>query len=823
MKWTLIFLSVLLVTSLVSAVDFGYNNMGVPQLPPEINYSKIAVNLSTNYSTYSGSADFWDALDTPADINTGDLTDDNTYVERAGDSMTGSLEIWGNYFIKWLDNTATTTYAYIMANTDELRISATDNNPTNFYYGNLGSNLGASQDGTTGNWNFANNVTATDVTIPAMEGNINFSLNHFFKDMTSAGRLTGGTITNPSGTLIVVEAGEGLLRDLDDDHSQVRAYEWAESGTINVPTDSIMYFGVDLNGGSPIVVNSTVYMNWDLDTSFPLGQAINQAGEIYILNNPWWVGDGLTNIIERFQAEGWLERDDNIGGLMLGYTGTRNPTMTAGTLWSRLVEHEIPEFTAPADTFDYYYRDGAGSYTKNSDQNNWSVTYWDDGTGTLDTLGNNQYAVIWVWVNVATEEIALMYPQAEYANSASAEAEEIPTYPAMWYKGGVIIGRIIIQEGEDIPVEIQSAFTTTFTAAQAADHGNLAGLADDDHADYWSSSVPRTLNYTTTGNITADTYFGDGSQLTGIVDTWASNYTDYYNKSEVDNNFSLYTLVADLVSYVGNWSADKVNYWNITELTNGTLVDNVTLNTRLGDYYLDSNPSGYISSYVDTNATTECGDAEYLRGDGTCQVISSSVNGTNINVTSIISVGNITTESHGLFGWLGSLSNRIKTLYVNNTIDFPDKISFSVGGSTTLTDTNYMELSGGNLSLSATHPIHFRIVGEENANLDGSNGGFEFSIGNGQEARTLLVAPCDGIVHRISMYCEVSTATAVLVNLTESQVDTACGVFSPGVADGISVADCSYEFSENNGLSFRTTVAGSTANQCIMEAWARCY
>ena len=80
-------------------------------------------------------------------------------------------------------------------------------------------------------------------------------------------------------------------------------------------------------------------------------------------------------------------------------------------------------------------------------------------------------------------------------------------------------------------------------------------------------------------NITADTYFGDGSELTGIVgdnsswnesmayglflnrtsesdylstynetydayvdtDTWLSNYTDYYNKSQVDNNFSLIT------------------------------------------------------------------------------------------------------------------------------------------------------------------------------------------------------------------------------------------------------------------------------------------
>jgi len=197
------------------------------------------------------------------------------------------------------------------------------------------------------------------------------------------------------------------------------------------------------------------------------------------LNNPWWVTDGITNIIERFQAEGHLERDDNVGGLILGYTGTRNPIMTEGTLWSRLTEHEMSAFDASgADDFDYYYRTADGNYTKQSNRSQWNVTHYDDGSGTLATIGNNQYAVIWAWSNVAIDEISLMFPQNTYATSALAEAEEIPnTYPTMWYEGGIIIGRIIIKQNTDAPVEIQSVFTTTFTAAEAADHANLANLA----------------------------------------------------------------------------------------------------------------------------------------------------------------------------------------------------------------------------------------------------------------------------------------------------------------------------------------------------------
>jgi len=232
-------------------------------------------------------------------------------------------------------------------------------------------------------------------------------------------------------------------------------------------------------------------------------------------------------------------------------------------------------------------------------------------------------------------------------------------------------------------------------------------------------------------------------------------------------NDSSQNIIAD--TYFGDWNG-SVNYWTFTDLLNGTLVQNDTLNTRLGDYVKNNTDNGYKV----------------------------------------------------FFDWIGNLTNRVTTLFIKQ-IDFEDGINISVAGSTTITDTNYMELSGGNLSFSTEHPIHFRMHGEENANLDGSNGGFEFAVGNGQEARTLTVAPCDGIIYRMSLYCEVSSATTILVNLTDEQVDTDCGIHAPGTNDGISVVDCAYEFQKDVGLSARTTISGTTANQCIVEAWGRCY
>ena len=353
-----------------------------------------------------------------------------------------------------------------------------------------------------------------DVFIPSMSttDSTYASVNDFFNIISSAGRISGGDLTNPSGTLIVVEAGTGMLRILDDDISQVKFIDWADSGSINVTTNSIMYFGVDYNGGSPIVYNTTTEAGFDLDTQFPLGQAINQDGEIYFISNPWWVGDGLTNIIERFGSFGHLSRDQEVGGLIIGYTGTRALTMTAGRVWGRLNEHEISSFdSSGADTFDMYYQDGAGNFNEIGGLSQWNNTDWDDG-GVLTPIANNQYTVIWIWLNVASGKPSLIFPQMTYPSSAGAEAEEVPnTFPAYWSKGGILLGRMILKEGVDIPIQVDSAFGTVFTAAQAADHGNLGGLTDDDHLQYAIGDGTRTSSYGnfTTLTVSGNAYIGD--------------------------------------------------------------------------------------------------------------------------------------------------------------------------------------------------------------------------------------------------------------------------------------------------------------------------
>ena len=89
----MVMLFTIIPTQFVTAsLEVGFDNPDSP---------RISISIpSTDTSNYTlvdtNSSEFWDALDTPADINAGDITDDNTYVSTSGDIITGDINISGN-------------------------------------------------------------------------------------------------------------------------------------------------------------------------------------------------------------------------------------------------------------------------------------------------------------------------------------------------------------------------------------------------------------------------------------------------------------------------------------------------------------------------------------------------------------------------------------------------------------------------------------------------------------------------------------------------------------------------------------------------------
>lgn len=312
----------------------------------------------------------------------------------------------------------------------------------------------------------------------------------------SSGRATGGNVTDASLTggtaeTVNVAAGTGFIKATDSDTAELLSFDWDAVSEIAIPTNTVRYIMVKY-GTPPTAQIATLESDWDLDTSWPLAKVVNEGGTLHILNNPWWVTDGTTNIIERLQAEGIVVRDKHVGGLALSIDGSRQVAVTAGVLWSRL--NEFPFATSNAgDTFETYYRSGAAAWT-DADLTVVPITQYNRlSDNTLQTIDNNKYFNWWFYIETDNNSVAAVYPQNTYNTFAEAEVATPPSsIPVHISENGILIGRAIFKQGVATVMQVDSAWEQVFTASAAADHGNLAGLADDDHTQYLLATGTRT-------------------------------------------------------------------------------------------------------------------------------------------------------------------------------------------------------------------------------------------------------------------------------------------------------------------------------------------
>ena len=312
-------------------------------------------------------------------------------------------------------------------------------------------------------------------------------------DLTrSAGHLDGGEITDAGGGDIDVAAGSGLIRAMADDTSTLFSFDWPATPGLTIPTDTIRYVVVEYNGGSPQVVLYTSE-SYDYRDAFPLGFVVNEGGTLYINDTPHSTGRSAGRLARRNYEVDGRSRANALGGLILDETGTLNVGVSAGVTWLRGIREVVAAFdSSGSDTFDRYYRDGGGGFTKETAQSAIPSGLYDDNSGTPQLISNNNFAVYWMYMGPASV-FALVYGRAQYANLAAASASMPPgDVPLRLQVGSILLGRFIVQRTAGptyTVVQVDSAFSADFIPAPVTDHGALAGLADDDHPQYWQSSL----------------------------------------------------------------------------------------------------------------------------------------------------------------------------------------------------------------------------------------------------------------------------------------------------------------------------------------------
>ena len=167
-----------------------------------------------------------------------------------------------------------------------------------------------------------------------------------------------------------------------------------------------------------------------------------------------------------------------LGGSIIGESGTRNLTVTAGAFYYGLQKVSHKSFdTSTTDTFTYCYRNGSGGWTYVPSSTQITNISYDDGTGTLHTANNNNYVVSYVYMmNDSPSSLLFQYGQQNYSNLANAQASLVPAPPTIVAGVGALLGRIIVSKNSTTFADISSAFSSTFNPATASNHENLAGL-----------------------------------------------------------------------------------------------------------------------------------------------------------------------------------------------------------------------------------------------------------------------------------------------------------------------------------------------------------
>lgn len=326
--------------------------------------------------------------------------------------------------------------------------------------------------------------TADDVPVAKLGSATYDTLQESINVLNSPGLVSGGVLSDAGGGNLAWTAGTVAIRATDSDVATLYMANFP-SGTAAIPNDSTTRFvGVSYNAGTPAVVIKTADV-WNYDTEFPIGEVANLGGTLFPFSNPFKVGDPITNIIQRFDAQAYAIRAAS-GGLLMSTDGTnRNLDLTAGIIWSRL--NDFPIAARTSTTFPMYSVAPSGGtppliFTPGFTQ--WPNTQYLSGT-TLTTMTNNRWANLWVFVNIGSGAWGFAYGTGEYNNSSAAAGEQVPAYLTQnFLRQNLLLGRILFEKNSTVPI-IESAFTRVFSTQAVSDHNQLSGLQGGSLGQYY--------------------------------------------------------------------------------------------------------------------------------------------------------------------------------------------------------------------------------------------------------------------------------------------------------------------------------------------------
>lgn len=323
-------------------------------------------------------------------------------------------------------------------------------------------------------------------------------------DGSAMGILSGGSITTISGFIIQAEAGFGYL-EKSNNNGIVRRIDWNNSQiTLSANTDNYIFINensiLSRSGSKP---NSQY--------NIILGRVVaNSTGIEFIDLSP-------------VNAEHTSNRFDNLFSDALGPIFANGSIVTEGTSAFTLdvtageyffSTNKINPSGGTGITFNQYYRNGTGSTWVTSATTLVNNTHFDNN-GTLSGLTAGYYTkhTLYVLGDGLFENYFLVLGQNQYATLIETEDSLLATPPSYFTDSVTQISNIYIQQGATGITQFEDIRPTVSFRAGGVNassvHGNLLGLANDDHTQYLLVTGARSM----AGNLDMG-----GNEITNVGD-----------------------------------------------------------------------------------------------------------------------------------------------------------------------------------------------------------------------------------------------------------------------------------------------------------------
>lgn len=452
----------------------------------------------------------------------------------------------------------------------------------------------------------------------------------------SAGWVSGGGVTDNGNGTVNVAAGTGAIRTGATSTSPIAFFDWVANAALSLTDNANNYVYVTYNAGAPIIATSTSSPADALQNI--MLALVYRAGTFLQINTTvkQTVGDHAALMVLYNQE---VMPYSHASGAILGATGTRNISVTAGAFWEGLTRFTTSAFdSSAAGRFTYIRRNGSGGWTETATQSQINNTQYDDGSGTLATLTNTRYAIGWVYLETDSD-IVVLYGQGDYTLAQAQAAAEPATLPPRLIAHGFLIGRVILQKSASSFTQVDTVFATTFATSGVTNHNDTANIQDAPNA------------------VAGEHYHLNSAQATSVSGATDVNTGSTIVKRTALGKFNIGTIVFEAVT------ANRVPYVDGTN----NLVESSVTPTELG----------YLSGVTSAIQTQLNALSTVVRAVSTSQTLLTT-DGT------LIASGTITLTLPPSSGLSGKVYRIKKTDSSATTVTLDGNASETIDGSLTL-------------------------------------------------------------------------------------------------------------------------------------------